>query len=253
MTQRPRRPFRGSDHAVTLVPGSQFANEFGMEMDISTRGETRTVRPRGGRPTREQQRKRHDLLLSVALDAILEKGFEQTTIDEIVSVIGMSKRTVYALYKDKSALLEAALQRAVEDYTVPYSEVAALVEDDLRGTLTAIALMRIRNATTPSALRLQRILTAQAHRFPDLAYAAMMQGIQPAVTLLADLIRAHAAPGSAGAADPHRAATSFMSLAAGGPVRLSLLGHVLKEEEIKASVDYSVTLFLRGSGLESAE
>ena len=170
-------------------------------------------------------------------------------MDEIVGAIGMSKRTVYALYKDKSALLEAALRRAVEEYTVPYADVAALVKDDLAHTLTDIALMRIRNATSPAAMRLQRILIAQSHRLPDLANSAMTVGTQPTIALLTDLIRRHAPQGSDAAEQPSRAAFAFMSLTAGGPVRLSLLGHVLDEGELKAGVEFNVRLFLRGIGI----
>ena len=161
----------------------------------------------------------------------------------------MSKRTVYALYKDKSALLEAALRRAVEEYTVPYADVAALVKDDLAHTLTGIALMRIRNATSPAAMRLQRILIAQSHRFPDLTNSAMTVGTQPTIALLTDLIRRYAPAGSDAAEQPSRAAFAFMSLTAGGPVRLSLLGHVLDEGELKAGVEFNVRLFLRGIGI----
>ena len=223
-----------------------------MDIDSRSKPNLRAVRPRGGRPTKQQQQQRHDLLLSVALDVFLENGFEQATIDQIVGVIGMSKRTVYALYKDKSALLEAALYRAVEEYTVSYEQVAALVQDDLTATLRDVALMRIRNATTPEAMRLQRILSAQAYRFPELAYTALMQGVEPTFALLTDLIRERAPAGSSGATEPRRAAIAFMSLAASGPVRLSILGHVLDEAELRAGVDYSVRLFLRGLGLEDS-
>jgi TetR/AcrR family transcriptional repressor of mexJK operon len=70
-------------------------------------------------------------LLNVALDTFLEKGFEQTTMEEIAIRVGMSKRTVYARYEDKDAPVQAAVQRAIERYTVPASEVEALATDDL--------------------------------------------------------------------------------------------------------------------------
>lgn len=210
------------------------------------------ARPHGRRPTRDQQRERHELLLSIALDTFLEKGFEQATIDEMVNMIGMSKRTVYALYKDKLALFEAAIQRAVDDYTLSYAQVEKLVEDDLAVTLRNIAMLRIRNATTLTALRLQRILTAQGDKLPHLVRTAITNGTQPTLSLLTDLIKQYAPPGSDAAEQPTRAAVAFMSLVAGPPVRLGLMGQLLDDDEIKAGVEFNVRLFLRGIGLPAS-
>jgi hypothetical protein len=45
---------------------------------------------------------------------------------------------------------------------------------------------------------------------------------------------------------PRRAAAAFLSLAAGGPVRLLVSGHTLGPAEIEASIDFAVHVFLNG-------
>src|SRR3954451_6212587 len=100
---------------------------------------TRTPRPGAGRPTREQAELRHEELLDRALELFLEKGFELVTMEAIAGAVGMTKRTVYARYEDKSALFRAVVQRAVERWTVPVEELRAVESDDLEATLTAVA------------------------------------------------------------------------------------------------------------------
>lgn len=203
-------------------------------------------RPGVGRPTREQQEQRHEELLNVALDMFLERGFEQTTMEDIATQVGMSKRTVYARYEDKSALFKATVQRAVERYTVPREAVEALAKDDLEETLVAIARMRIANVAKPVAIKLQRILSAQSYRFPELFRAAYEEGAGPTINFLSDLFLRYSREGKINVTDPHRAATAFLSLVVGGPSRLITSGSTVDEREIEQHIRFTINLFLTG-------
>lgn len=203
-------------------------------------------RPGVGRPTREQQEQRHEELLNVALDIFLEKGFEQTTMEEIAIRVGMSKRTVYARYEDKASLFKAAVQRAVERYTVPRSEVEALATNDLAETLAAVARQRIANVATPVATKLQRILSAQSYRFPELFHAAFDEGAGPTINFLKDLFMHYSKQGQIHVTDPRRAATAFLSLAVGGPARIIVSGNKIDDAAIEDHIRFAVNLFLKG-------
>jgi TetR/AcrR family transcriptional regulator, mexJK operon transcriptional repressor len=203
-------------------------------------------RPGVGRPTREQQEQRHEELLNVALDIFLEKGFEQTTMEEIAIRVGMSKRTVYARYEDKASLFKAAVQRAVQRYTVPRSEVEALATNDLAETLAAVARQRIANVATPVATKLQRILSAQSYRFPELFHAAFDEGAGPTINFLKDLFMHYAKQGQIHVTDPRRAATAFLSLAVGGPARIIVSGNKIDDAAIEDHIHFAVNLFLKG-------
>jgi TetR/AcrR family transcriptional regulator, mexJK operon transcriptional repressor len=206
------------------------------------------VRPGVGRPTREQQEQRHEELLNVALDIFLEKGFEQTTMEEIATQVGMSKRTVYARYEDKGALFKAAVRRAIERYTVPRDALEAVATDDLQRTLLAIARLRIANLARPVATKLQRILTAQSYRFPELFNAAFEEGTGPTVGFLSDLLVRYSKLGKISVTEPQRAATAFLSLVVGGPARVIVSGNRLDATEVETHIRFAVDLFLRGVG-----
>lgn len=207
------------------------------------------VRPGVGRPTRAQQEQRHEELLNVALDIFLERGFELTTMEEIATQVGMSKRTVYARYQDKGALFKAAVRRAIERFTVPRHALEAVATDDLEKTLAAVARLRIANLATPVATKLQRILGAQSYRFPELFKDAFDEGVGPTVGFLSDLFVRYSAQGEIAVTEPQRAATAFLSLAAGGPARLIVSGNTLDDTEIERHIAFAVGLFLRGVGL----
>ncbi len=182
----------------------------------------------------------------MALDMFLERGFEQTTMEDIATQVGMSKRTVYARYEDKSALFKATVQRAVERYTVPREAVEALAKDDLEETLVAIARMRIANVAKPVAIKLQRILSAQSYRFPELFRAAYEEGAGPTINFLSDLFLRYSREGKINVTDPHRAATAFLSLVVGGPSRLITSGSTVDEREIEQHIRFTINLFLTG-------
>lgn len=203
-------------------------------------------RPSTGRPTREQALLRREALLECALDSFLEYGFEQATMEQIATAIGMSKRTVYSYYGDKEALFRAAVERAIERYTVPRSALDAVDRGDLEQTLRAVGRLRVANVASHVSTTLQRILAAQSHRFPDLFNAAFARGAGPTIDFLRDLFARHQARGEISVADPDRAAIAFLSLVVSGPARLIVAGSPLSEDEIEARISFGVELFLNG-------
>lgn len=180
------------------------------------------------------------------MDIFLERGFEQTTTGDIASAVGMSKRTVYAYYDDKAALFKAAVQRAADRYTVPLETFQAVDSDDLEATLTAVARIRIDNVATPNGIRLQRILSAQSYRYPELFRAVTEQATAPAIDFLVDLFSRHRARGEIEVSEPRRAAVAFLSLVVGGPTRIITSGGRLDKTELEAQVRFTVQLFLNG-------
>jgi TetR/AcrR family transcriptional regulator, mexJK operon transcriptional repressor len=167
-------------------------------------------------------------------------------MEEIATAVGMSKRTVYARYEDKAALFKAAVRRAIERYTVPREAVEAVATDDLEETLTAVARLRIANVATPVGTKLQRILSAQSYRFPELFNAAFEEGAGPTIDFLADLFERYHARGEIDVTEPRMAATAFLSLVVSGPTRIIVSGNVLEDQEIEERIRFAIRLFLDG-------
>ncbi len=204
-------------------------------------------RPGAGRPTREQAEQRHEELLDHALELFLKKGFEVTTIAAIAAGVGMAKRSVYARYPNKAALFKAAVQRAIDEWIVPVEVLRQAESDDLEATLTAVARIRMANATTPAGLRLQRIINTESYRFPEIFTQAFEQGTRPTIDFLADLLRRHAHAGAVSVTKPEIAATAFLSMVVGGPLRSIVWGKAIDPSTVEERIRFCVRLFLEGA------
>jgi TetR/AcrR family transcriptional regulator, mexJK operon transcriptional repressor len=203
-------------------------------------------RPKAGRPTREQARQRHDELLDRALDLFLDKGFEQATIEAIAAAVGMTKRTVYARYKDKAALFLATVQRAIERMIVPEATLRGLDTGDLEATLASVARLRVAQVTTPAGLKLQRVINTESYRFPEIFVMSYEQGALPVIRFLARLLQREASAGRLTVADSRMAASVFMSMVVSGPVRLIVSGQRLTQKQIDERQQFAIRLFLDG-------
>lgn len=206
-----------------------------------------TTRPRAGRPTREQAEARHAELLDSALDHFLAKGFEQATIEAIAHDVGMTKRTVYARYKDKVSLFRGAINLAVDRYFVADEQFEALVQDDIRETLTAVARLRVNQVMTPNGLRLQRIINTESYRFSELFDDVYARLALPPIRFLSRYLRMQTEAGQLAVAEPDKAAVTFMSMVVSGPVRKIVGGGTLTDDDIDDRIGFAVDLFLNGA------
>ncbi|MET0180529.1 MAG: TetR/AcrR family transcriptional regulator [Novosphingobium sp.] len=208
---------------------------------------TSQIRPKAGRPTREQAEARHHALLETALDHFLDKGFEQATIEAIAQAVGMTKRTVYALYPDKVALFHAALDLAVERFSVSAERIAETDKGDLHDTLVAIAWLRVDQVMTPNGLKLQRIINTESYRFPGILRLSFERSGLPTVRFLERVLARETAAGRLALDAPDKAAAVFMSMVVGGPVRVIVTGEPLSRQQIDKRIRYAVRLFLDGA------
>jgi TetR/AcrR family transcriptional regulator, mexJK operon transcriptional repressor len=226
-------------------PGALPASNVGQRRANKPRRAAKR-RPGAGRPTREQAELRHEELLDRALDLFLRKGFEVTTIEAIAASLGMAKRSVYARYQSKAALFRAAVQRAIEQWIVPIEALRKAESDDLEATLTAVARIRMANALSPAGLRLQRIINTESYRFPEIFTLAFEQGTRPTIDYLTDLLQRHADLDRVSVTQPRTAATVFLSMVVGGPLRAVVWGKAVDPDGFEERIRFCVRLFLDG-------
>ncbi|WP_245892316.1 TetR/AcrR family transcriptional regulator [Novosphingobium guangzhouense] len=202
---------------------------------------------RAGRPTREQAQARQTALLDAALRHFLDKGYESATIEGIAADVNMTKRTVYAKYPDKAALLRAAVRHGTEARAVSAEVIAATRKETLEDTLVAIAMLRIGLVGEPVGAKLQRLINTESYRFPDIFQTYYDIAALPTVRFLAQILEAQTAAGRLAIGDAMLAANVFMSMVVSGPVRFILSGNVLTAHDIDRRVRFAVDLFLKGA------
>jgi TetR/AcrR family transcriptional regulator, mexJK operon transcriptional repressor len=206
----------------------------------------RRPRAQSGRPTREHARLRQEQLLERSLEMFSENGFEMTTIDAIAASLNMTKRTIYARYADKAALFEAAVKRSIERWFIPIDLLRETDTGDLETCLIALARLRVGNNMSREGVRLQRVVTSEAFRFPEVfrAYEAVSAEL---IAYLRELFEKYR-PEIDGEwfEDSELAAAAFLSIM-NAPVRMTVLhGQEQKSEVVEDFIRKAVRLFLDG-------
>jgi TetR/AcrR family transcriptional regulator, mexJK operon transcriptional repressor len=211
----------------------------------------RTTRRTGGRPTREEAEARDTRLLDVATQLFMERGFDGTSIDAVAEAAGVSKPTVYARYDDKRDLFAAVLRGRIRKWLAPLSAAAEAqaIEGSpksIRTTLHELSRHMVAYTLAPEAGACQRILSAQAVQFPELAKLANEEGWLRAVRGVASILRQSAARGQIKVDDPELAADMFLHLVLGHCKRLAIYGIATDPEAAERHRKAAVDFFLNG-------
>ncbi len=198
----------------------------------------------GGRPTIAEAKRRQELLLDVAGTMFMTLGYDGASIDAVAEAAGMSKRTVYAHYADKSALFSAVLRQLIDRWLAPICRFEAS-RDALDATLMEIGRHLLSSTLEPSAVRVHRIIVAEAERQPGFGRLADTEGGKRAVRAIAIVLQRHRQ--DLRLADLETAAAQFMSLVIDHYLRLACLGVETGAQDIEGCVRTAVDLFLNGA------
>jgi TetR/AcrR family transcriptional regulator, mexJK operon transcriptional repressor len=210
----------------------------------------RTIRRTGGRPTREEAEARDVRLLEVATHLFMERGFDGTSIDAVAEAAGVSKPTVYARYHDKRDIFVAVLRGRIRKCLAPLSAAAEAqaiegCAKNIRTILHELSRHMVAYTLAPEAGALQRILSAQAVQFPDLAKTANESWLC-AVRGVSSILRQSAARGHIKVDDPELAAEMFLNLVLGHPKRFALYSIATDPETEERHRKAAVEFFLSG-------
>lgn len=122
-------------------------------------------RPRG-RPKTETDEDRQDKIRAGAMQVFVEKGFANTTMQDIARQAGVSKRDLYQQFADKTALFTDVIQSRrglILDLPRPPEEVA-----DPLTTLVRIFRLDLDEQQANERDALMRLISRESLLFPDL-------------------------------------------------------------------------------------
>lgn len=214
--------------------------------DKNTAPHRRNLRS-GGRPSRTESARLRERILVAATELFLSEGYGPTSIEAVARRSGISKRTFYHRFADKAALFAAVLHRIIEKVRPP-SDVPLLEGATLHEILRRLAGLFLRAALSPEAIALQRLVTAESARFPELTRAVHSEGwAQQATTMIADLLTRSLQDPQFTVHAAEFAAEQFLHTVVALPQRRAIgLGAAIRPEELDAWADNAVRLFLNG-------
>jgi AcrR family transcriptional regulator len=203
----------------------------------------RAITARGGRPTVADAQRRQAYLIEIAGAMFMKLGFDGTSIDAVAEAAAMSKRTVYARYRDKGELFSAVLRDLIERWLVPINRFQSS-DADLEPMLVEIARHLLTSALAPQAVSLHRIIVGEAERRPEFGRLANSEGRQAGIRAIAAALKRHRA--KLRGDDLEQAAEHFMGLVVDSNLRRAALGIKPERNEIETRIHAAVDLFLNG-------
>ncbi len=207
------------------------------------------ARRQGGRPPRLLAEQIREQILEVATPLFLTEGYGATSIEAVAKRAGMSKRTLYSRFRDKPELFGAVVHRLVERLRPANASPEQFFEGaSIEAILQRLAQVILRAALSPAALALQRVILAEATRFPELAAAVNQEGTRrEAIKRIAALLEGERVAGRLSLSSAEFAAEQFLHMVVAGPQRRALgLGKPMIESELDAWGRDAVDLFLNG-------
>lgn len=187
-----------------------------------------------------------DRLLNAATDVFLEKGFSAASLDEIAARAKAGKITFYNHFGNKEALFEAIILRLSANLF--HGFVAALEPDAPTEQALTLYLRHLSEVIhTDIAVKLVRVLHAEAQRFPRLAEIFDQSGPRRARALLGSYLQQRMDVGELRQADAAVAADQVIQMATGERSRLVLLGLTpnKSKDETEASIAAAIDTFMR--------
>jgi len=181
-----------------------------------------------GRPVKRRVRGpsagKRRAVLDAARRLFLERGFAGTSMDDVASVAGVSKQTVYAHFSDKHRLFTELIETDVGQLDVAgHPLVTGMPDtDDLRRDLREYARFHLAVVMQPDLLRLRRMLIGEAERFPELARTWFANGPAMSVALFASWFAALDRRGLLNVPDPVMAGEHYNWLILSTPLNRAM-------------------------------
>ncbi|NEK60009.1 TetR/AcrR family transcriptional regulator [Geodermatophilus sabuli] len=156
-------------------------------------------------------------IVEAATGLFLERGYVDTSVDDIAARAAVSKRTVYNNFTDKERLFTDIVLGVTATAERFAAELAAALADvdDVSGALHDLAREHLASVTRPQVVRLRRLISAESGRFPDLAREYHRRAPERVIVALAGALAGLGGRGLLRVPDPRRAAEHLAFLVVG--------------------------------------
>lgn len=196
-----------------------------------------------GHERRQAQRRAEILAAATAL--FFEKGYGRTSMDDVLNVIGGSKRTLYKHFKGKEELFAAIVSNVSRRVLtgLEWKETG-----DFRTNLQAMGTRYLEALYMPETLALYRATVSEAAFFPELAKTFFEIGPMAGTRSLVKFFEAQNRLGKIVVREPDTAARHFLGmLRADNHLAALLTGRKFSARQIREIVEKAVDTLMEGA------
>ena len=204
---------------------------------------------RRGRPSANESSLLGARLLDAAQRVFVDAGYAGATMEAIADAAGVSRKSLYARYRNKADVLGAVVKRIVEAPLAGRTRAGPAATRGIapRAELLQLAHELVASASAPEIIGLERLILAEAAQVPQLAQMYANLSERTLATAIRSLERLQATGNLAGDIDLHVAATVFIEMTVSAPRRLAMMGRRMRRKELDAMLATAVEVFLDGS------
>lgn len=190
-------------------------------------------------------------LISVAGELFLEHGFDDVSVEDLISRVGGSRSNIYCHFGGKQGLFREAMTRLCAEIAKPLEQLN--IQGDPGEVLPFLGRHLLKSALSPRTLALHRLLVNEGRRFPEVAHAMWEVSYDKVVGILAQWIaqqQERADQGLSGAVPAKALAEQFVSMVAStAKLRAAsgLMSAPLADTEVEEIVSNAVSTFLYGA------
>ena len=176
----------------------------------------------------------------------LDHGYGATTIEQVASRIGATKRTIYVRFTDKAGLFHAVVKRVLDARRPDLRTIG--VDRSVDERLVDMGMRVLGYGLDPDVVRLFRVVTAEAYRFPELNRMIEEQAARGIAWAVGQMLGEEVRLGRLVLDDVDLATRLLLSLITGAPTKEAGRGVApLSQAGRRAWVEGAVALFLDGS------
>ena len=183
--------------------------------------------------------------MDVAERLFCQKGFHTTSMDDVARHCGVSKKTLYQLFRSKDDLFASVVRNHCARVTFPAEEALAEPAE----TLTAMLLELARVVLKADTIALHRLVTIEGKRSSKLSQAFFQSGPSAGLQALETFLGRLQERGVCDCGDVAEAARMLAGMAL-GEFHIRLLFNAaprVTRQEVEARVRAAVAIFLRGT------
>ncbi len=189
-----------------------------------------------------------DRVLKAAFTLFRERGFSSTSMLEIVTRARVSKRDLYALFKNKHAVLAACIGEHAQQMRRPLEGANPVPQtrDALAALLVEFGVSILQTICHPNALTVFRLAIAESDRVPEIGRTIEGSGREANQKVLIELIKKGQARRLIIAGDPAVLASHYIAVL-GADLLIRLLMRVREaptEREIEARARAATAILL---------
>ena len=206
-----------------------------------------TAQPRKlGRPPRDEAEELTQHIVAVAAGLFIRNGYAGTSIEAVAEQAQVGKNTIYRRYPTKSDLFQAVVDREMEIVLPPIETI--ITGEDPTTILRHLATTLVEAALRPETTALQRLVIAEAERFPEIAAICMSRANEHAIAFARAILERLKKGGVRGSTDLDFAAEQFVACVAYGPHIYALHGRrdLTTRKAVARYVERVVALFMKG-------